>query len=75
MKTTLDLYKVGRVIGKGAFGKVNLALHRLTRKLVAIKSIKITQMEEGSEGKKLLHEIEILKNLKHESHIMLLETF
>jgi serine/threonine protein kinase len=75
MKTTLDLYKVGRVIGKGGFGKVNLALHRLTRKLVAIKSIKITQMEDENEKKKLVHEIEILKKLKHESHIKLLETF
>jgi len=75
METTLDLYKVGRVIGRGAFGKVNLALHRLTRKLVAIKSIRIKQMEDENEKKKLMHEIEILKKLKHESHIMLLETF
>lgn len=75
METTLDLYKVGRVIGKGAFGKVNLALHRLTRKLVAIKSIKKKHMEDENEKKKLVQEIEILKKLKHESHIKLLETF
>ena len=38
-ETTLEFYKIGKVIGKGAFGKVNLALHKLARKLVAIKSI------------------------------------
>lgn len=32
-------YKCGKIIGRGAFGKVNLALHKLTRKLVAVKSI------------------------------------
>lgn len=37
-KTRIELYKVGKILGKGAFGKVNLGLHRLTRKLVAIKS-------------------------------------
>ena len=73
--TTMDLYKIGRVLGKGAFGKVNLALHRLTRKLVAIKSIKIAQIEDENDKKKIHHEIEILRRLKHESHIKLLETF
>ena len=37
--TTLECYRVGKVLGKGAFGKVNLALHKLTKKFVAIKSI------------------------------------
>jgi serine/threonine protein kinase len=32
-------YKIGRLLGRGSFGKVNLALHKLTRKLVAVKSI------------------------------------
>ena len=38
-QTTIECYKVGKVIGKGAFGKVNLAIHRLTGKFVALKSI------------------------------------
>jgi serine/threonine protein kinase len=37
--TTTDFYKVGRMLGKGAFGKVSLAMHKLTRKLVAVKSM------------------------------------
>ena len=35
-----EKYKIGKVIGKGAFGKVNLAIHRLSGKFVALKSIK-----------------------------------
>ena len=28
--TTVDFYRIGKILGKGAFGKVNLALHHLT---------------------------------------------
>ena len=38
-ETTCDAYKIGKVMGKGAFGKVNLAIHRLAKKFVALKSI------------------------------------
>ena len=37
--TTIEFYRIGKILGKGAFGKVNLALHQLTQKMVAIKSI------------------------------------
>ena len=37
-KTDLSFYKHGRIIGKGAFGKVNLGLNTLTGRVVAIKS-------------------------------------
>lgn len=39
------MYKVGRVLGVGAYGKVNLGLQRITRKLVAIKSIKLDKIK------------------------------
>ena len=38
-ETNLDFYKIGRIVGRGSFGKVNLGLHKLSRKIVAIKSI------------------------------------
>lgn len=37
--TTIEYYRIGKVLGKGAFGKVNLAMHKLSKKFVAIKSI------------------------------------
>lgn len=38
-ETTTDFYRAGKMLGRGAFGKVNLGMHKLSRKLVAIKSI------------------------------------
>jgi len=29
-KTTPDYYRIGKMLGKGAFGRVNLAIHKLT---------------------------------------------
>lgn len=52
-KTRVEFYKIGKVLGKGAFGKVNLGLHRLTRKLVAIKSTNRDEIREESTKKKL----------------------
>ena len=74
-KTRIELYRVGKILGKGAFGKVNLGMHRLTRKLVAIKSTDKDQMREESTKRKMMQEIDIIKALKHTSHIKLLETF
>lgn len=63
------------MLGQGGFGKVNLGLHRLTRKLVAIKSCKIDDVDSSSIREKRINEIEIMKNIRHENHIKLLETF
>ena len=31
--TTTEFYRIGKMLGKGAFGKVNLAIHKLTDKV------------------------------------------
>jgi serine/threonine protein kinase len=38
-QTTIQYYSLLKVIGRGAFGKVILAIHKLTGKRVAMKSI------------------------------------
>lgn len=53
-ETKIDYYKIGKVIGKGAFGKVNLAINRLTGKFVALKSINKTYMTDESSLKKIM---------------------
>mmetsp|Transcript_40536 Transcript_40536/g.61797 ORF Transcript_40536/g.61797 Transcript_40536/m.61797 type:complete len:82 (+) Transcript_40536:1939-2184(+) len=51
--TKAEYYKIGKVIGKGAFGKVNLAIHRLTEKFVALKSISKQMMKDSQSLKKV----------------------
>ncbi|CDW78202.1 protein kinase domain containing protein [Stylonychia lemnae] len=74
-KTQIELYKIGKMLGKGAFGRVNLGLHRLTRRLVAIKTINMEFMKDESSKKKMSNEISILKMLRHPNVVKLLETF
>jgi serine/threonine protein kinase len=73
--TTTDFYKIGKLLGKGAFGKVHLGVHKLTGKLVAIKSIKKEFLTNSQSKKKVMQEFSILKLLRHDSIIRLYETF
>ena len=73
--TTTEFYWIGKILGKGAFGKVNLAMHRLTEKLVAIKSINKNYLKEDSSKKKVMQEVYILKKIRHPNVIWLYETF
>ena len=74
METTTDFYIIGRLLGRGAFGKVNLCIHKLSGKLVAIKSLHAKFLE-GGYNKRLQNEITLLKELKHKNIIRLYETF
>ncbi len=73
-ETTLDYYKIGRSIGHGAFGKVNISLHILSGRIVAIKSI---NKKKGVFSKKnILYEIKLMKKLRgHKNIVRLFETF
>jgi len=63
------------MLGRGAFGKVNLGMHKLTRKLIAIKSINKEYLSEEKQRSKIMHEVSILLQLRHPSVVKLYETF
>lgn len=63
------------MLGRGAFGKVNLALHKLTNELVAVKSMNKTMLENERSKRKVMQEITILKRIRHPHIVNLFETF
>jgi serine/threonine protein kinase len=74
-ETTTDFYKIGRMLGKGAFGKVNLGMHKLARKLVAIKSMNKQYLNDERSKKKVMQEVNIIKRTRHPNVVKLYETF
>ena len=74
-KSQLSFYKYGRQIGKGAFGKVNLGLHILTGRIVAIKTFNKNKVKTERSRAKIYHEINLMKNLRHSSVVKILDTF
>ena len=67
-KTNLSYYKIGRSIGHGAFGKVNIALHVLSGHIVAIKSF--NKIKKTFPINKILYEIKLLKKLRNHKNII-----
>ncbi|OMJ89914.1 hypothetical protein SteCoe_7802 [Stentor coeruleus] len=73
--TTIEYYKLGRQIGNGAFGKVSMALNRLTGHRIAIKTIEKAFIKDERTRRKIFQEVFIMKKLKHRNIIRLLEVF
>ena len=67
-KTNLNYYKIGRSIGHGAFGKVNIALHVLSGHIVAIKSF--NKIKKTFPINKIYYEIKLLKKLRNHKNIV-----
>ena len=63
--TEQNFYKYGRLLGKGAFGKVNLALHLASGRLVAIKSFNKKKLTTKRAKRKIKTEIEALSKLRN----------
>ena len=74
-ETNLNFYKYGRLIGQGAFGKVNLGLNILTGRVVAIKSFNKLNLTNSDNMKKILYETNLMKKLNHPNVTKILELF
>ena len=74
--TNLSFYKYGRLIGQGAFGKVNLGLNVLSGRVVAIKSFNKKNFDMNSDFiKKIIYETNLMKKLNHKNVTKILEMF
>lgn len=67
---SLDFYAVGRLLGKGAFGKVNVAVHKLTEELSAMKQCDRRRMNEVGSKKCFLQEVAIMKRLTGHANVI-----
>ena len=73
-ETDITFYRVGKMLGRGAFGKVNLAMHKLVRKLVALKSLNKEVLTDEQQKTKLLKEVNLLLKLRHNHVVKIYET-
>lgn len=73
--TTINFYKYGKQLGRGAFGKVNLGVHIATGRVVAIKTFKLNDTEIASIRRRLHLETQLMKTLNHSNVLKMYETF
>lgn len=67
-------YSIGELLGEGAYGKVNVATHKLSGILRALKTIKKQDLPKEDEAK-LFSEMNLLKTIDHPNIIKLIELF
>ena len=73
--TQKHFYLYGRQIGHGAFGKVNIALHVASGRLVAIKTFNKKNLKKKNARQKIKNEIEMLSRLRHPFINQILDSF
>jgi serine/threonine protein kinase len=74
-ESRIEFYLYGRQIGHGAFGKVNLALHIASGRLVAIKTFSKKHLKNNHTKQKIKNEISILSRLRHPFINQILDSF
>ena len=73
--TKINFYKYGRLIGQGAFGKVNIGLNVLSGRIVAVKSFIKDELKNSQNMAKILYETNLMRKLNHPNITKILETF
>ncbi len=69
-----DYYRIGKMLGSGAFGEVRMCVHRETGAQRAVKVLRKSHMDED-EKRMLFNEINILKELDHPNIVKMYEFF
>lgn len=74
-RTSLDFYHISKLLGEGSYGKVYLGTSILSSTTVAIKCYDKTKIKNDTNFKRILQEIEIMKELSHPNIVKLYEVF
>ena len=75
IQTSLDFYKVKKLLGEGSFGKVYSAISIQTDREVAIKCFDKGKIKSENAKRKIFNEVLMQKTLDHPNVIKLLEVF
>ena len=67
-----DFYRIGKMLGSGAFGEVRMCVHRVSGAQRAVKVLRKSHMDED-EMKMLFNEISILSGLDHPNIVKVYE--
>lgn len=65
-------WKKGELIGKGAFGKVYMAMNKQTGELIAVKQVQLSTQEDQELAKSIQSEIRLMRHLRHPNIVNLL---
>ena len=69
-----DYYRIGKMLGSGAFGEVRVCVHRESNNQRAVKVLRKSHMDED-EKRMFFNEINVLKDLDHPDILKMYEFF
>ena len=72
---SLQNYEFVKTIGEGTFGKVKLAIHKLTEEQVAIKILEKAKIKNKKDLERIEKEIKYMKKLNHPNIVKIYEIF
>jgi len=68
-------YKLGRLIGKGAYAVVKLATEKPSKELLAMKIYEKFKLTDPARRKSVIREIAIMKRMKHDNIVQMYKSF
>ena len=71
----IEDYIIGKVIGKGSYANVHIAINKISKKKTALKVYEKTKINTCQRVKSLMNEIKILSKINHPNIVKLYEVF